>query len=281
MASDRDTIDMRATLLGPLTIGTDAQGGPHAGQSPSAFKPRQALALLLLNANRTVPVGEFTRELWDERPPLSALATLQTYILQLRRFIQKALSISAEVTAKKVLLTVPGGYLFRIEPGHLDLAVFNRLATQGGQTLVTGDTEKAAAILREALEMWQGRALVDVPAGPVVAPRVRGLEEARLVVQEQCIDAELRCGRHREVLSELAALIIEHRYNETLHGHFMLALHRSGRRSEALETYQRMRATLIDEVGLEPSGSLQRLHQAILTDEVQPAAWAGQLASQW
>jgi SARP family transcriptional regulator, regulator of embCAB operon len=277
MLTDDDTIDMRATVLGPLTIGVD-----QIVQSPSAFKPRQVLALLLLNANRSVPVAEFTRELWDERPPPSALTTLQTYILQLRKFIQRALGVSAEVAAKKVLVTVPGGYQFRIRAAHLDLAVFNRLAIQGGQALATGNAPGAAAGLRTALELWQGRALVDVPAGPVVEPRVRGLEEARLVVQEQCIDAELRCGRHREVLSELAALIIEHRYNETLHGHFMLALHRSGRRSEALEIYQRVRATLIDEVGLEPSGNLQRLHQAILTDDdADVPTLSGQLASRW
>jgi DNA-binding SARP family transcriptional activator len=277
MGTDVDTIGMRATVLGPLTIGPDQRGA----QSPTAFKPRQALALLLLNANRTVPVAEFTRELWDERPPSSALTTLQTYILQLRKFVQRALSVTAEVAAKKVLVTVPSGYMYRIDPAHLDLAVFNRLATQGGQALAGGNAQTAAVVLREALQMWQGRALVDVPAGPVVEPRVRGLEEARLVVQEQCVDAELRCGRHREVLSELAALIIEHRYNETLHGHFMLALHRSGRRSEALEIYQRVRATLVEEVGLEPSTALQRLHQAILTDDTDTAVPGGHLAARW
>ncbi len=252
---------MRAVVLGSLAI--EVNGVPH---SLSAFKPRQALALLLLNANRTVSVSGFVQELWDDNPPSSALTTLQTYILQLRKFLVRTLNISQATASKHVLQTVPGGYVFRVRPEQLDLVVFKQLAAQGYQSLATRDFATAAQQLRAALNVWQGQALVDVPAGPAIEPQVRGLEEARLVVLEQCIDADLGCGRHREVLSELAALSIEHPYNETLQGQFMLSLHRSGRRSDALETYQRIRSTLIEDVGLEPSSWLQQVHQAVLTD---------------
>ncbi|MFE3170877.1 BTAD domain-containing putative transcriptional regulator [Amycolatopsis sp. NPDC059090] len=272
MAMEINDADLRVTVLGPLHLRI---GGVE--HSPGAFKPRQVLALLLLNSNRMVPISEFMHELWDQEPPRSALTTLQTYILHLRKFLAGALGIPQSVVGRTLLVTMRGGYLFRLKPSQLDLDVFTQLTARGRQAMAAGEAALAAKLFRGALETWQGHALVDVPAGPVIEPRVRGLQEARLVTHEQCIESELLAGHHREVLSELAALVAEHRYNETLHGHFMLALHRSGRRSEALGAYQRLRTTLIDEVGLEPSSELRKLHQAMLSDVDSAPAGFGKL----
>ncbi|OSC48824.1 hypothetical protein B5181_41390, partial [Streptomyces sp. 4F] len=103
----------------------------------------------------------------------------------------------------------------------------------------------------EALSLWAGPALTDIQAGSRIDMEVKRLEEARLCVLDQRIEADLRLGRHRELLPELTVLVNQYRMHESLHGQFMLALHRSGRRGEALDVYQRLRTTLVSELGLE------------------------------
>lgn len=248
---------------------------------PTAPKPRQVLALLALNAGQVVPVADLVEELWDGHPPRSARTTLQTYVLQLRELIRAGLAVAEgeRGTAKDVLATLPGGYRLEIRGGGADFREFERRAGAGYRAMDAGDYSGAARRLRDALGLWSGPALADVQVGSRLQTEVDRLEEARLCALDQRIDADLRLGRHRELLAELTVLVSRYRMHESLHGQFMLALHRSGRRGEALKVYQRLRATLVAELGLEPSPAIARLQRGILTAQVEPATTAGQTPS--
>ncbi|MGC4984712.1 AfsR/SARP family transcriptional regulator [Streptomyces sp. DT193] len=270
---------MDIDVLGTLAV-------RHNGVSitPTAPKPRQVLALLALHADQVVPVGVLTEELWGAEPPRSARATLQTYILQLRELITTALEDGARDgtgedardgtgprrTAKDLLLTVPGGYLLKGDDGISDVREFGRLAGTGYRAMDAEDHPQAARLLREALDLWTGPALADVHCGPHLQPHAKQLEESRLCAMDQRVEADLRLGRHRELLAELTVLVNQYPTHESLCGQYMLALYRSGRRGEALGAYQRLRATLVRTMGLEPSSALAKLQRSILMSGPDP-----------
>ncbi|MEU2981132.1 AfsR/SARP family transcriptional regulator [Streptomyces hirsutus] len=242
---------------------------------PSAAKPRQLLALLALHADRVVSVPTLMEEIWGEHIPRSASTTLQTYVLQLRRRITTALDGDPR-RAKDVLVTRFGGYLLQVEPGRVDAHEFERLAVSGGTAFEIGDYRAASAALRRALALWQGPALVDVPAGPALELEVLRLNEERTTALERRIEADLRLGRYSEVVPELRVLAARHPLHEGFCGQLMRALHRTGGSWRALEAYQRLRGSLVRELGLEPSGPLRELHQAVLSGDpdhaLHPAA---------
>ncbi|MEV7217419.1 AfsR/SARP family transcriptional regulator [Kitasatospora cineracea] len=231
---------------------------------PTAGKPRQILALLALYPGRVVPVPTLMEEIWGTELPQSSLTTLQTYILQLRRLLGTAMGPDAPGSAKEVLATRYGGYLLQVPSEAVDVYTYERLLLEGRQAFEDGEDETAAARLREALDLWEGSALVDVRVGPVLEIEVMRLEESRLVARERRIDADLRLGRHSELLAELTDLIARHPQHEGLHSQAMVALYRSGRQAAALDVYRRLRHRLIEELGVEPSPQLQRMHQAML-----------------
>lgn len=234
--------------------------------APTAPKPRQVLALLAVHADRVVPVASLIEELWSGRPPRSARTTLQTYVLQLRELIGAALARGAgseRRTAKDVLVTLPGGYLLAAG-GTSDVREFDRLAGLGYRAMDAGDFAGASRTLATALDLWSGSAFADVQTGAQLAMEARRLDESRLCALDQRIEADLRLGRHREVLAELTVLTSRYRNHENLHAQFMIALYRSGRRGEALNAYTHLRTTLGHELGLEPSPRLRRLQHSIL-----------------
>jgi DNA-binding SARP family transcriptional activator len=239
--------------------------------APTAPKPRQVLALLALRADHAVPVAALIEELWASTPPRSARTTLQTYVLQLRELISAALRKPAADgrgepdgrCAKDVLVTLPGGYLLN-SGGSSDIREFERLSGLGYRAMDAGDFAGAARTLRQALELWSGSPFADVQAGAQLAMEAKRLEESRLCALDQRIEADLRLGRHRELLPELTVLTSGYRTHENLHAQFMLALYRSGRRGEALTVYQQLRGLLVRDLGLEPSARLRRLQQSIL-----------------
>jgi DNA-binding SARP family transcriptional activator len=253
---------MEIRVLGPFAVSCG-----EADVVPTAPKPRSVLALLLLQANQTVPVSDLVQELWDSEPPTSALTTLQTYILQLRKRLAHALAAPPGNVAKSVLVTVPGGYQFRTATEDFDLPHYLRLAAEGQRALVAGDDALAADLLLQAQGLWRGPALADVPSGPMLVPQVKRLQESRLATIENSIEARLRLGKHQEVLSELAGLTAEHPLGENLHALLMVALHRSGRRQEALRVFQQLRASMVERLGLEPARQLHQLQQAVLADD--------------
>ncbi|MFD6552379.1 BTAD domain-containing putative transcriptional regulator [Streptomyces sp. NPDC058398] len=166
--------------------------------------------------------------------------------------------------AKDVLLTVPGGYLLKSGDGVSDVREFERLAGSGYRAMDAEDYPQAARLLRQALGLWSGPALADVHTGPQLRTEAKRLEESRLCALDQRVEADLRLGRHRELLAELTVLINQYPMHESLCGQYMLALYRSGRRGEALDAYQRLRATLVRTMGLEPSPALAKLQRSLL-----------------
>lgn len=256
---------MDVKVLGPLTA-------YERGVSvvPTAAKPRQILALLALQADRVVTVPTLMEEIWGEAVPRSAATTLQTYILQLRRRIATALEDDPTREAKDVLVTQHGGYMLQIQPGQLDVQEFEQLAESGRDACEAGDDRAASALLRRALSLWQGPALVDVRVGPVLELEVLRMEEDRMACLERRIGADLRLGRHTELVPELRVLTARNPMHENFCAQLMIALHRSGNAWRALEAYRRLRAALVDELGLEPSAKLQQLQQAIIAGDADP-----------
>lgn len=253
---------MEIKVLGPLTARENG-----ISVVPTASKPRQILALLALQSDHVVTVPTLMEEIWGEDIPRSAATTLQTYILQLRRKLAAALDGDPTRQAKDVLVTQHGGYLLQVQPGQVDAQEFEQLTASGRAAHQAGDHSAASGLLGRALKMWEGAALVDVRAGNVLELEVLRLEEDRMSALEQRIDADLHLGRHAEVVPELRVLVAKHPMHENFCAQLMAALHRSGSSWRALEAYQRLRGTLIDEIGLEPSPRMQRLHQAVLAAE--------------
>ena len=251
---------MEVKVLGPLEARQN-----DTSVVPTAGKPRQILALLALEAGQVVTVPTLIEELWSSRPPRSALTTLQTYILHLRRLIEAALPPGSPVVAREVLATRPGGY--RLEVDGLDVTEYERLAAEGTAAAERGDDEAASRALHAALALWRGPALLDVPAGIRLGIEAIRLEEGKVGVLELRIGADLRLGRHYTLLGELAKLTIRHPMHENLCAQFMLALYRSGQQWRALDAYKRLRDTLVAELGLEPSARLQQLQQAVLRSD--------------
>lgn len=255
---------MEIRVLGPLVARHKA-----AQAVPSAGKPRKVLALMLLNEQQMVPVSALINELWDDEPPRSALTTLQTYVLHLRKLFADTLGLSPSQVSKQILQTRNTGYLLSLGDADLDLREYRRLEQAGRSALQSGDDAAAVETFARALGLWRGSALIDVEHGRLLEAEVARLEQSRLTMVEYQVEATLRLGRHRESLSDLAGLVVQHRFHENLHAQYMLALHRSGCRTRALEIYHRLRTSMIDELGLEPSPKLQWLHHAVLTSEPQ------------
>ncbi|CAM5725562.1 OmpR/PhoB-type domain-containing protein OS=Streptomyces antimycoticus OX=68175 GN=SANT12839_063280 PE=3 SV=1 [Streptomyces antimycoticus] len=204
-----------------------------------------------------------------DHPPRTGLTTLQTYILHLRKLLAEVLGMPSAAVTRDVLQTRPGGYAMVVGPGQLDVHEYRALVAEGEGALEAGDERTADLSFRRALALWQGPALVDVtPHGRPLQAEVARLEQSRLTVTERGIETRLRLGGHLEVLSDLASLARgADRFHEGMHGQYMLALHRSGQRTRALTVYQRLRMTMTEELGLEPSAKLQRLQQAVLVSD--------------
>lgn len=250
---------MRYGVLGPLAV----TGGDRECV-PSAPRLRTLLATLLIRPNEVVPVGELMDELWGGARPRCAANTLQVFIARLRALLAPDLGPHAP---EQAVVTSPSGYLLRVEPEHVDMHRFERLARDGELALAAGHVTAAAETLREALGLWRGRPFADVPTGSMLQLHSLHLEERRTHTQEQRIEAELRLGRHADLIAELEALTAAHQLREGLHAQLMLALHRSGRRAEALQTYQRLRRRLARDLGIEPAPSVQLLQHAIVAGD--------------
>lgn len=262
---------MQVKVLGPLDVTVNGRS-----ITPTASKARQTLAMLALHAGQLVTVPTLIEELWGAALPRKPLQSVQTYVLILRRMIDDAQSGSKSGSAKSVLTTAHGGYMLDISADDLDTHRYERLATAGRRATESGDYEAASRLLRSALEVWRGPALVDVQIGTRLGVKVNGLEESRLGVIESRIDADLRLGRHHMLLGELAELAARFPMHENLCAQYMTALYRSGRKWRALEVFRRLRETLVDELGLEPSRQVQYVQQAILNSDPtldEPGSW--------
>jgi WD40 repeat protein/DNA-binding SARP family transcriptional activator len=243
-------------ILGPLSVRVD--GAPVALGGP---KQRALLALLLLNANRVVSRDRLVAELFPEQSVNSADHALRNHVSRLRRVFAPVGSDEPRIAARSP------GYLLRVEPGELDLERFEQLVSEGREALGAGRTEAAAALLRSAEQLWEGRPFADLEFEPFGRLEVERLEELRLAAVEERIDAELALGRQLALVPELETLAAEHPYREHFRAQLMLGLYRSGRQAEGLAVYQETRTLLSDELGLEPGTELQELQRAILIQD--------------
>ncbi|MDH6113747.1 DNA-binding SARP family transcriptional activator [Kitasatospora sp. MAP12-15] len=259
---------LEISLLGSLRVCRDEED-----VTPSAPKLRQVLALLVLNTNALVSLDQLCEELWEDSPPLTAVTTLQTYIYQLRRRLRLASGQTGEAfgtvppSGRPALLTRVGGYELQLDDKKsVDAFRFERLVEQGKAEHRSGAREQAAGTLQAALALWHGQALVGVADGRRLSAWSTQLEERRRGAMERRFAIELELGRHRAVLDELSDAVRSHPTDEALAGQLMRAMQRCGRRPEALDVFRALRTRLVDDLGLEPSDALQRLHQEVLTD---------------
>jgi DNA-binding SARP family transcriptional activator len=240
-------------ILGPLEVRASGTlvhvGGP---------RQRALLALLLCHANQVVSRDELIEELLAGHPAKSAQRMLRVQISRLREALTRG-------DGSPRLLARPPGYVLRVEPGELDLEVFEQRVATGRDALARGDPGQAAALLGEAESLWRGRPLVDLEFEPFARFEIQRLQALRLAAAEDRIEAELELGHHGVVCPELERLVAEHPLRERLRGQLMLALYRSGRQSEALETHRAARSLLVEELAVEPGPGLRRVHEQVLT----------------
>jgi DNA-binding SARP family transcriptional activator/tetratricopeptide (TPR) repeat protein len=241
-------------LLGPLVV---RAGGSRV--MVSAGKQRVLLAALLLRANQVVGAGELAEAVWEGRPPETARVTLQNYVKRLRQALGPA--------GYERIVTRPAGYLIEVGPGELDVARFGELRAAAGAAARARAWDVVSARLGEALGLWRGRPLADVPSRVLAAGAVPRLVEMRLEALEARVEADLHLGRHREVVAEARALAGAEPLRERLAELLMLALYRSGQQASALEAYRQVRRHLVEQIGIEPGPGLRDLNQRILRSD--------------
>ena len=255
-------------ILGSVEVSDDGQVKDLGG-----LRERTLLARLLLSAGQVVSADRLADDLWEGQPPPHFMATLRVYISRLRR----ALGSGSGAVA-----THPPGYRLVLGDGELDAHRFDGLVAAARDDMAAGRAETAAARLREALALWRGPALSDVADFGFAQADVIRLEEARLAAIEDRVEADLACGRHASLASELDGLVATHPLRERLCGQRVLALYRCGRQADALQAYQDLRGRLADELGIDPNPGLARLHEAILRQDPRldwhPAGDAGSAA---
>jgi DNA-binding SARP family transcriptional activator/WD40 repeat protein/energy-coupling factor transporter ATP-binding protein EcfA2 len=238
-------------ILGPLEV--VANGRPLELGGP---RQRALLAILLVHRLEVVSSDLLIDRLWDENPPATALKTLQAYISHLR----KALGPGVIVTERR-------GYRLAVEPEQVDAGRFEALSAEGRRALAGGDAGRARERLRAALGLWRGEPLADFAYEPFAQGAIALLREARLTALEDRIDADLALGRDGELVGELESLVAANPLQERLRGQLMLSLYRSGRQADALSVYRQASELLREELGLEPSRTLQTLERSILEQD--------------
>ena len=243
-------------VLGPIEAWSEETRLPLGG--PQQMK---LLAFLLLNANRAVSADAVIDAVWGPGRD-GGLKRLQMAIMRLRKALEPL-----DADGKSLLQTVGGGYLLSIASDELDAAVFAQRIQDGRRTLGDGDSVRAGELVGQALELWRGPPLAEVAFEDFVQAEIRRLHELRLVALETRIDADLQQGRHSELVAELEVLFGEQPTRERLAAQLMIALYRSGRQTDALEIYQRTRAHLADQLGLEPGPALRELQNRILKQD--------------
>jgi DNA-binding SARP family transcriptional activator len=257
-------------ILGSLEVvanGTVADLGPP--------KQRAVLAVLLLHANEIVPTDRLIDLVWPERPPRTAVHSIQIYVSELRKAIEPLAGCAA-------LATRPPGCVLEADPESIDAGRFTRLVEDGLRRLGDGDPGGSVTVLRSALALWGGPPLSDFTYEEFAQPHIRRLSELRLAALEELAAAELDLGRAVQALPLIESAIAMDALRERSRELQMVALYRSGRHAEALRIYQQYRRLLADELCLEPSPALRRLEERILLHDRSldprapaPAAHAG------
>jgi DNA-binding SARP family transcriptional activator len=254
-------VEFRA--LGPVEL---SAGDRSLDLGPA--RQRTVLAVLLVEAGRSVPVPAVIDRVWGDRPPRQVRATLHSYVTRLRRILAPA-----DAGPDRVRLPHhSGGYRLEIDPEQVDLHRFQRLVRQA--RAVADDPAARAALLDEALRLWHGTPLAGL-SGDWVARTRAALEQQRITALVDWAYACLRLDRHAVAIDELAQRIADYPYAEQLVAGLMRALDAAGQRTEALACYARARRRLLDGRGAEPGPALNRLHETILRGGTAVPAGAG------
>ncbi|MEU1790821.1 BTAD domain-containing putative transcriptional regulator [Streptomyces sparsogenes] len=249
---------MRYALLGTTQAHRD-DGTPVA---LGGTRLRVLLTVLALRPGRVHTTGALIGEIWDADPPADGHGALQALVGRLRRAL-----------GRDAVRSVPGGYRLCAEPDDVDLHRFERLVTEGTAALEGGDPAKAAAVLDDALALWRGPALADLPGAGSAAARA----EARRLDARRCrIAADLALGHAERALPRLAELCAAHPLDEPLHALRIRALRDAGRTAEALTAYEAIRREIADRLGADPGPALRALHADLLHPAPTPADPAGE-----
>jgi predicted ATPase/DNA-binding SARP family transcriptional activator len=243
-------------ILGPLEVLGDDGVPVDVGGS----RPRTLLVDLALAQGHTVPAEQLLEDIWSgERVP--ARNNLQVHVSRLRR-----------VLGDDRISTRGGGYALDLPRDALDAARFDRLTAEGRAALRAGDADVAATVLRAALALWRGDALVDFADCAFVQPVITRLEESRCSAVEDRVEADLLLGRHADLIGELEVLVQDHPLRERAWAQLMTALYGASRQAEALRAYQRARTVLAEQLGIDPGPALRQLEAAVLAQDSTLAA---------
>ncbi|MFI5776146.1 BTAD domain-containing putative transcriptional regulator [Nocardia sp. NPDC051570] len=221
---------------------------------------RTLLAVLALEAGHAISRDDLIEELWAGGAPGNARNALQANVSRLRRVFAEA----GEPSDAIVLRSVDNGYLLEVPRDSIDCNRFLTLAARGAALLHT-DPLRALAVLQEALQLWHGPALLDTHGGLRCQSATALLDERRLGVWANVINALLATGEEHQAVAELRRLVTHHPLNEQFHEQLMLALYRVGRQSDALDQFHQLRTKLDEELGLAPAERLKKLYSEILT----------------
>ncbi|WP_370656723.1 BTAD domain-containing putative transcriptional regulator [Streptomyces sp. NBS 14/10] len=242
---------MRYAILGTTQARRD-DGTPVA---LGGTRLRALLAVLALQPGRAHTTGALIEEIWDADPPADGNGALQALVGRLRRAL-----------GKDAVRSVPGGYRLCADRDDVDLHRFERLVDEGARALDDGDPAKAAAVLDDALALWRGPALADLPGGGSAAARA----EARRLDARRCrIAADLALGRADQALPQLAEDCAAHPLDEPLHALRIRALRDAGRPAEALTAYEAIRVEIAERLGADPGPALRALHAELLAPAPQ------------
>ncbi|OBH84636.1 BTAD domain-containing putative transcriptional regulator [Mycobacterium sp. E2989] len=244
-------------LLGPLEMSVD--GTLVALGTP---KQRAVLALLLMNRNSPVAVDRLITALWDDQPPSGARASIHSYVSNLRKLLG-----GAGIEPRMVLAAAPPGYRLNIDENAYDLGRFIAEKTAGVHAAASGKFEDASRHLTAALAEWRGPVLEDLREFGFVDTFATSLVEEKILVHGARAEAEIACGRASAVITELEALTTEHPYREPLWAQLITAYYLTDRQSDALAAYRRVKATLADDLGIDPGPTLRSLNEQILRQE--------------
>ena len=251
---------MRIGILGPLEV-RDQAGQPVRLGGP---RLRALLIRLALDPGRTIAAERLAGDMWPGTGPADTSNALQALVSRLRN-----------AAGPDIIEHRPGGYQLAVDPAAVDASQFEQLVATGRGALAGGDPERGTAVLRQALSLWRGPALVDVEDAPFAAGPIARLEELRLAATEDRIDADLARGRGAELAPEAEELVTAHPLRERLRGQLMRILYLAGRQSDALAVYEDTRQLLADRLGVDPSPALSAVHLAILRSDPDLGAPAG------
>ncbi|MFI9365636.1 SAV_2336 N-terminal domain-related protein [Kitasatospora sp. NPDC053057] len=259
---------LRYSLLGPLRVWRDDQPLFMLGTP----QQQAVLAALLLHAPEPVSTASLVNAVWGDQPPPQAEASLRTYVFRLRSVLGDRTQPRG---AGEVIQSVSDGFRLNVDPGSVDVAVFEERLAAAVQAQQGGDLSAGHAMLRSALDLWEGPALDGVP-GPYASGERTRLNERRMAAVEDLYATGLALGRHLEFVTELELLVAESPLHQRLCALLMLALHRCGQRVEALEVYGRLRARLREELAVGPGPVVTRLYEMIQANdlELRMPGWA-------